>query len=420
MHRELVEERRWIGEDRFLHALSFCTLLPGPEAQQLAIYLGWLLNGTTGGLIAGSLFVLPGFVAIMVLSLIYTRFGDTTAVDAIFAGVAPAVLAIVAQAVWRVGGRALKNRFLVSISVASFVALFFFAVPFPVIVASAALLGFCVSRIQPVLLTPTAHGPARTEGDPPLVADDALHSEPPSWPRALTILGIGMTLWILPVAFFALAFGRESIFVRQGTFFSGTALVTFGGAYAVLSYVAQQAVTTYGWLLPGEMIKGLAMAETTPGPLIQVVQFVGFLGAYRNPGTLNPWVAAVIAASLVTWVTYIPCFLFIFIGAPHVERLRGNRNLSAALTAITAAVVGVIANLAVYFSVHTIFGRVTAQSWGPVTVGVPQWSTVSARALTVTALAFYLAFKRKWSVPRLLGACALFGGALFLVGRYLT
>ena len=355
MHRELVEERRWIGEERFLHALSYCTLIPGPEAQQLATYLGWLLNGGVGGLIAGSLFVLPGYLAIMALSLIYAGFGDTTAVAAVFAGVAPAVLAIVAQAVWRVGGRALKNRFLVGVAVAAFAALFVFAVPFPFVIAAAGLTGFVGGRIAPALFSGGAHGRAKDAAVPPLIADDALHGAGPSWGRAFRIGAVGIVLWALPVVVLGIVFGGRSIFVREGTFFTGTALVTFGGAYAVLSYVAQRAVTSYHWLLPGEMVKGLAMAETTPGPLIQVVQFVAFLGAYRSPGTLNPWVAAIIGATLVTWVTYVPCFLFIFLGAPHIEQLGEQPRLSAALTAITAAVVGVILNLGVKFTTHALW-----------------------------------------------------------------
>ena len=415
MHREFVDERRWIGEDRFVHALSYCTLLPGPEAQQLAIYIGWLLNGTSGGLMAGILFVLPGYLAIMALSVIYAAFGNSTVVTALFAGVAPAVLAIVAQALWRVGGRALKNRLLVLVAVLAFMALFAFAVPFPLVIAGAGIVGFVGGRQRPALFTTASHAAAMPGVVPPLIADDALHGEKPSWGRAKNILMIGLALWITPIVALGLTFGRRSIFVEQGTFFAGTALVTFGGAYAVLSYVAQRAVSVYHWLLPGEMIKGLAMAETTPGPLIQVVQFVAFIGAYRDPGTLNPWVAAILAATLVTWVTYVPCFVFIFLGAPHIEALRGNRNLSTTLSAITAAVVGVIANLALFFSAHTLFAKVNHQRYGLVRIGVPDWATFSPRAAAVSALAFVLAFKLRWSVLRILGVCAVVGAALYLV-----
>ncbi|MBA2624525.1 MAG: chromate efflux transporter [Acidimicrobiia bacterium] len=416
MHRKLVDELRWVSERRFLHALNYCMLLPGPEAQQLAIYLGWLLNGWLGGLIAGVLFVLPGFIALMALSAIYAGFGDTLGVEALFAGVAPAVLAIVASAVMRVGTRSLNNPLLIAFALASFVALALFRVPFPLIVLGAGLAGFIGDRLRPDLFAAGGHGREDPDAPAPLISDDALHGANPSWGRAAGILAGGLVIWAVPIIALALAFGGDSIFVEQGKFFSGTAVVTFGGAYAVLAYIAQRAVYTYGWLAPGEMVKGLAMAETTPGPLIQVVQFVAFMGAYRNPGSLNPWVAAVIAACLVTWVTYVPCFLWIFLGAPSVEALRGNERLSAALTAITAAVVGVIANLAVFFAVHTLFSRVDdGRRYGFVHLDVPDWTTVSPRALAVGALAFYLIFARKWSVLSTIGLCALVGGAIHLL-----
>jgi chromate transporter len=417
MHRELVDERRWIGERRFLHALSYCTLLPGPEAQQLAIYLGWLLNGTIGGLIAGILFVLPGFVAIMGLSILYAGWGDSLAVTALFAGIAPAVLAIVAQAVVRVSGRALRNPLLVGMAVAAFVALAAFGIPFPIVIAAAGLLGFTLGRVRPELFRAGGHGSggAAEDAPAPLVPDDALHGEHPSAARAGRILGFGLLLWATPVVALGVLIGRHSVFVDQGLFFSGTALVTFGGAYAVLAFVAQRAVEAYGWLAPGEMITGLAMAETTPGPLIQVVQFVGFMGAYSNPGSLDPWVAGVLAAALVTWVTFVPCFLFIFLGAPHVEGLRSNQRLSAALTGITAAVVGVIANLALYFGLHTLFDEVEVERRGPLRLQVPDLGTLGPRAVAVAALAFVLLFRFRWSVLRTLGACAAVGAAIHLL-----
>ena len=415
MHRELVDERRWIGEQRFLHALSYCTLLPGPEAQQLSIYLGWLLNGTLGGLVAGTLFVLPGYVALMALSAIYAKWGATTAVSALFAGLAPAVLAIVAQAVWRIGKRALNNAMLVAVACASFVALFVFDLPFPIVIAASALIGYLAGRNRPAWFVAKPHGTAT--GATPLIADDALHGERPSLRRAVTILAIGLSAWAAPVVVASVAFGSHGVFVTQGLFFSGTAVVTFGGAYAVLSFVAQRAVGIYHWLLPGEMVNGLALAETTPGPLIMVVQFVGFLGAYRHPGSLNPWLAGVLGATLVVWVTFVPCFLFVFLGAPHIEGLRNNSKLSAALTAITAAVVGVIANLSIYFSVHTLFARTRRHDWGPVRIDGPQWSTISPRALAITALAFVLAFRFKLSVLRVLAICAIVGGAVHLASH---
>lgn len=415
MHRELVDERRWIGEQRFLHALSYCTLLPGPEAQQLAIYLGWLLNGTAGGLVAGILFVLPGYIALMILAAIYAQWGATTAVTAIFAGLGPAVLAIVSQAVWRIGKRSLKNRFLIGLAAAAFIALFVFNVPFPIVVAAAGFAGYLAGRARPDLFTPKPDNAAA--GPAPLIADDALHGERPSVGRATRILVIGLTLWATPIIAAAALLGGDHVFVDQGLFFSGTAVVTFGGAYAVLSYVAQRAVEVYGWLQPGEMVNGLALAETTPGPLIMVVQFVGFLGAYRNPGDLDPWVAGIIGATLVVWVTFVPCFLFVFLGAPHIEGLRHNTTLSAALTGITAAVVGVIANLSVFFSIHTLFTETRTHDWGPIDITGPVWSTISVQAVAVTALAFLLVFRYKLSVLRVLGICAVVGAGLYPATR---
>jgi len=414
MHRELVDERRWIGEERFLHALSYCTLLPGPEAQQLAIYLGWLLNGTAGGLIAGALFVLPGFLAIMALSVLYAGWGDTLVVTALFAGIGPAVLAIVAQAVVRISGRALRNDLLTGLAVAAFVALALFAIPFPIVIAAAGLIGFVAGRVRSDLFLMAAQTASADDGPAPLIADDALHTEARSRGRAARIVAVGVMVWIAPLVVLGVVLGDRNIFVEESRFFSGAALVTFGGAYAVLAYVAQRAVEVYGWLGPGEMVKGLAMAETTPGPLIQVVQFVGFMGAYRDPGTLDPWVAGVLGATLVTWVTYVPCFLFIFLGAPHVEGLRHNRRLAAALAGITAAVVGVIANLALYFAVHTLFGEVDGRRSGPLRFEVPDLSTVSPRAVAVAALAFLLVFRLRWSVLRTIGACAVVGGVIHI------
>ena len=416
MHRELVDDRRWIGEQRFLHALSYCTLLPGPEAQQLAIYLGWLLNGTAGGLVAGVLFVLPGYVALMALSAIYAQWGATTAVTAVFAGLGPAVLAIVSQAVWRIGARTLKNRFLVGTAVGAFLALFVLNLAFPIVIAAAGAASYLAWSLRPDLFSPTA---AVVDDDrpPPLIADDSLHGERPSLARAVKILAVGLVLWATPVVAAGTLLGRGHVFVEQGLFFSGTAVVTFGGAYAVLSFVAQRAVNVYQWLLPGEMVNGLALAETTPGPLIMVVQFVGFLGAYRDPGDLNPWVAGIIGATLVVWVTFVPCFLFVFLGAPHIEGLRRNAGLSAALTGVTAAVVGVIANLSVYFSIHTLFTATSRHDWGPVHISGPVWSAVSPRAVFVAALAFVLVFRYRLGVLRVLGVCASVGALVYLAAR---
>ena len=414
MQRMLVDERRWIGQQRFLFALSYCTLLPGPEAQQLATYIGWLLNGTKGALVAGTLFVLPGVVALLALSGIYVAYGDTSLVESLFLGLAPAVIAIVIQALLRVGKKGLTHPALVGLAVASFVALTFFAVPFPVVVGAAAVIGWALGRRVPQLTAPKKA--SADDGPPPLISDEALHTERPSSRRAALILVTGLVLWFAPVLAAALLVGPSSVFVDQGLFFSGAAVVTFGGAYAVLAYVAQQAVEVYGWLAPGEMVRGLALAETTPGPLIMVVQFVAFLGAYRDPGSLDPWVAAILAALLTTWVTFVPCFLFILLGAPYVERLRHNRTLSAALTGITAAVVGVIASLAAYFALHTLFADTSRITTGPLNLEVPDLASVQPAALLITAVGCVLIFARGWSVLRTLGACALLGMALGLAG----
>ncbi|MFC3996208.1 chromate efflux transporter [Nocardiopsis sediminis] len=413
MQRTLVEEKRWIGQQRFNHALNYCMLLPGPEAQQLAIYVGWLLNGVRGAIAAGTLFVLPGMAALLGLSAVYVAFGDTTAVAALFAGLAPAVLAIVAQALIRVAKRSLTHPALVAIAVAAFAALALFAVPFPVVVAAAALTGWALGR-----WTPWLTAPAGTHADqsrpPPLIADDALHHARPGGRAAGRILAVGLAAWWLPVAAVALLTGPSSVFTTQGLFFSGTALVTFGGAYAVLAFVAQRAVETYAWLTPGEMVRGLALAESTPGPLIMVVQFVAFLAAYRAPGALDPWAAALLGAVLTTWVTFVPSFLFILLGAPYVERLRHNTAISAALTGIAAAVVGVIANLALYFALNTLFTATGTHTWGPLHVAVPDVSTLSPVAAALTLIAAVLTFALKWPILRVLAICAGLGlaGAL--------
>ncbi|WP_249997485.1 chromate efflux transporter [Actinoplanes sp. M2I2] len=416
MQRHLVDERRWIGQKRFLHALNYCMLLPGPEAQQLAIYVGWLLNGLRGGLVAGTLFVLPGVVALLALSAVYVGFGDTTVVTALFAGLAPAVVAVVAQAVWRVGSRALTNGVLVGFAVVAFAALALFAVPFPIVVAAAALAGWALHRWRPRLVTGgRGHGSAQ-DGPEPLISDDALHHNEPSTGRAALILTVGLLVWLVPVAAVALLTGTGSVYTQQGLFFSGTAVVTFGGAYAVLAFVAQRAVEHYGWLSAGDMVRGLALAESTPGPLIMVVQFVAFLGAYHNPGPLDPWTAGVLASLLTTWVTFVPCFLFILLGAPYVEKLRGNQALSAALAGITAAVVGVIANLGLYFALHTLFAEVREAGAGPLHLQLPDVTTVRPVPVVIAIVAALLTFRLKWSVLRVLGVCAALGLVAGLAG----
>ena len=413
MQHHLVDEKRWIGQRRFLHALNYCMLLPGPEAQQLAIYTGWLLNGTRGGLIAGGLFVLPGMLALLVLSAVYVRFGETGLVTAIFAGVGPAVIAIVVHAVRRVASRALTHPALLGIAVTAFLSLTLLGVPFPAVVLAAGLLGWLLARRYPALLAPPGHG--SDDGPEPLISDEALHHARPSRRRSLTVLGVGLALWGTPILAAATLLPTTPVLLDQGLFFSGAAVVTFGGAYAVLAYVAHQAVQVYGWLAPGEMVRGLALAESTPGPLIMVVQFVAFVGAYRAPGPLDPWVAAVLASLLVTWVTFVPCFLFVLLGAPYVERLRHNQHLTAALTGITAAVVGVIANLAVYFALHTLFGNTREVAWGGLDVEMPVPSSADPFAFGLTGVALYLLLARGWSPLRTLGICAALGLAAYAV-----
>ncbi|MEX2516915.1 MAG: chromate efflux transporter, partial [Gammaproteobacteria bacterium] len=348
MHRILVDEKRWISESRFLHALNYCMLLPGPEAMQLATYVGWLLHGTRGGLTAGLLFILPGFVAILVLSLLYAVYGQLALVEALFFGLKAAVLAIVLQALLSLGKKTLAGWPERLIALAAFIAIFFFVVPFPLIILTAAVLGWLGLR-QRVRREQADATASRGDAYPPTL------TVKPTPLRAIRLISVFALLWFGPLLWIAAQLGTDSVYFQEGWFFSKAAVVTFGGAYAVLAYIAQQAVDVYGWLAPGEMLDGLGMAETTPGPLIQVVQFVGFMGAYRLPGELNPLVAGTFGAILTTWVTFVPCFLWIFLGAPYVEALRGNQALSAALRGITAAVVGVILNLALWFALHVLF-----------------------------------------------------------------
>jgi chromate transporter len=415
MHRLLVEERRWFSERRFLHGLNYSMILPGPEAQQLATYLGWLLHGVRGGLIAGGLFILPGFVAIMILSILYAGYSDVRLVEAIFYGIKPAVMAIVAFAVVRLGARVLKNGVMYATAAGAFVAIFFFDVPFPLIIAAAGVMGYLGGRLRPASFDVIGEQEAGAEpGLPPRVPDDALPT-PPSGRRSATVLSVGIALWLAPIGVLAILYGRSSIWVEQGLFFSTAAVVTFGGAYAVLAFVAQQAVDSFGWLMPGEMLDGLGMAETTPGPLIQVVQFVGFMGAYRAELGIDPLLAGALAAILVTWVTFVPCFIWIFAGAPYVESLRGNKRLSSALSSITAAVVGVILNLAVWFSLHTLFEQVNETiRWG-IRLHVPELSTLDPVATVLALLAFLALFRWRWPMLRTIGVSAVLGTVAFLM-----
>jgi chromate transporter len=411
MHRILVEEKRWISENRFLHALNYCMLLPGPEAQQLATYVGWLLHGTKGGLTAGGLFILPGIVAIMILSAIYAAYGSVGIVAALFFGLKAAVLAIVADALLRVARRALKNRVMVALAALSFLAIFVFNAPFPIIIIAAGLSGYAGGRAgRPEFAPGGAHaaGPARGEGGPALLDDAASGEDAPSSARALSVAAIWGGLWLLPVAALLLS-APASVFAALALFFSKMAMVTFGGAYAALAYVAQQAVENYHWLAPGEMLDGLGMAETTPGPLIMVLQFVGFLAAYRDPGPFSPMAAGVLGGLLTTWVTFAPCFLWIFLGAPYVEVMRGNRALAGALSAITAAVVGVIANLAVWFAIHTIFRETVAvRGWGA-DFQAPVIGSVDPFALLLSVAALVATFRYKVGMLATLAACSAAG-----------
>lgn len=413
MHRIIVDEKRWVGEHRFLHALNYCMLLPGPEAHQLAIYIGWLLNKTKGGMIAGLLFVLPGFLSILALSYIYVIFGDAAAIEGMFFGLKCAVLAIVVQAVFRIGSRALKNNVMIAIAAMAFVAIFFLHIPFPLIIVAAGLVGYVGGRAG---LSPFKAGGGHKSGsgkiledrDSILGEDIPLHARPNlAW--SLKTSGALAAFWLIPVAALVVALGWDSVFSKIGLFFSQMAVVTFGGAYAVLAYVAQAAVENYGWLRPGEMLDGLGMAETTPGPLIMVTQFVGFLAGYRDPGALSPLAAATLGAILTTWVTFLPSFLWIFAGAPFIEKMRGNVALGGAMSAITAAVVGVILNLAVWFGLHVLFAEVAPVTLGPLTLDAPVPGSLLLPSLILTVLAALAIFRLKLSVIAVLAMAAALG-----------
>src|SRR5476651_1189380 len=352
MHRVTVDEKKWVEEARFLHALSFCMLLPGPEAQKLATYLGWLLHGMRGGLAAGILFVVPGALVMLGLSLLYALGRGVPLIDGALFGIKAAVLVIVVEALIRIGKRALKTSLLLGLAAAAFVGIFFLALPFPLIVAAAALAGYLVARRAPAQLGIAA----KAETVPPPAKD--------RWRQFAIASLVGLLVWWAPIALAALVFGPQHVLVSIGMFFSKLAVVSFGGAYALLAYMAQQAVETYGWMTAPEMVDGLGLAETTPGPLILVTQFVGFLAAFRDAAPFSPVVAGVLGAAITTWVTFTPSMLWIFAGAPFIEPLRANRRLSGALAAITAAVVGVILNLSVWFALHVLFGQVTERHTG--------------------------------------------------------
>ncbi|MCU4180498.1 chromate efflux transporter [Bosea sp. BH3] len=413
MHRELVEERRWIGEERFLHALNYCMLLPGPEAQQLAVYIGWLLHRTLGGLIAGLLFVLPGALVMLGLSILYVTLRHVPLVDGLFFGVKAAVLAIVIEAGVRISRRALRNGAMVAVAAAAFILLFLFKVPFPAIILGAGFVGWLGHRIRPDWFgngsRHGAAGPASVGLIDGLLARGELAHVRPSAAKAIAVLAVWLPLWLGPVALLWLLTGSGSVWTQIGSFFSTMAVVTFGGAYAVLAYVAQAAVDGFGWLKPGEMLDGLGLAETTPGPLILVLQFVGFLAGFRAPGSLPPLLAGSFGALLTLWVTFAPCFLWIFLGAPYVEALRGNRGLSAALGAITAAVVGVIANLALWFGLHVLFHEVRSMAILGLEPDLPVLASLDWRAALLSAAAAIMLLRFKLGMMPVLAACAVAG-----------
>ena len=422
MHRILVEEKRWIGESRFLHALNYCMLLPGPEAQQLATYIGWLMHGTRGGILAGGLFVLPGMVSIMALSYVYAAWGHVELIVALFAGLKAAVLAIVFQAVIRIGRRALKHRVMLAIAAAAFIAIYVFAVPFPLIIIIAGLIGLAGSAANlPAFRAGNAHsaGGDRFPDTASLLGEALPIHARPTWKNSAVVASTWLMLWAVPVLAIIWMLGPHNIFSEIALFFSKIAMFTFGGAYAVLAYVAQQAVDTYGWVHPGEMLDGLGMAETTPGPLIMVTQFVGFMGAYRQPGSLPPMIAGTLGGLLTTWVTFVPCFLWIFVGAPFIEAVRGNRALTSVLSAVTAAVVGVILNLAVWFAIHTWFAQLVPVNASLVTFDIPVATSAKPWAIALSILALLAVFRFRAGVLQTLAGCALAGAALHLLGATL-
>ena len=419
MHRILVEEKRWIGETRFLHALNYCMLLPGPEAHELAIYIGWLMHRVRGGLLAGILFVLPGLISLSILSTIYAVFGQVGIVQALFFGLKAAVLAVVLEAVLRVGKRALKSNGLFAIAALAFVGIFFFALPFPLIIALAALTGYVGSAAGLTWFKSTGHGAAKTDTQPSLI-DAAFaqgvpeHVRPSMW-RFIRTVVVGGIVWLGPLAALLVLAAPKNVFTAIALFNSKMAVVTFGGAYAVLAYMAQQAVEKYHWLKPGEMLVGLGFAETTPGPLISVVQFVGFMAAYRHAGSLPPLEAGLIGGFLAMWATFVPPFLWIFAGGPYIEALIGNKSLNAALSAITAAVVGVILNLAVWFFLHTVFGKVDELHAFGLSLALPVPASIRWPTLILALAAIIAIFRFKTGMIATFAACSAAGIAYYLV-----
>lgn len=426
MHEEVVERKKWVGEDEYLQALNLCHLLPGPEAQQLAAWIGWRLHGTPGGLIAGLLFVIPGALVMLGLSALYVLSMQVDWLQGLFFGIKAAVLAIVLQALVRIAGKALTTPAKRMLAVAAFIALFVFHTPFPLLILAAALIGAVVTWKAPMLFgikrLSSSHSPEPVEGHVSASAQTANSASTSPVPRfnfvrhlLKTILVWGL-IWAAPMIAILLGLGQEHILWKVGAFFSQLAIVTFGGAYAVLAYMAQEAVTGFGWLSPSEMADGLGLAETTPGPLILVTQFVGFLAGYRAPAPFDAWTAGLLAAALTTWVTFAPCFLWIFALAPMMDRLRSIAWLQGSLAAITAAVVGVVANLSIWFALHVLFGRVGQLDIGTGAIRAaiwwPQWTSLDAAALAIGLAAGGMLFGLKWGIIRTLAICAAAGMAL--------
>ena len=416
MHRILVEEKNWISESRFLHALNYCMLLPGPEAQQLAIYIGWLLHRTVGGIVAGVLFVVPGVIAIMALSYIYAAYGNVGFVEALFFGLKAAVLAIVIEAVVRIGKRALRNPTMIALAAIAFVAIFFFGAPFPLIIVGAALVGFIGARLGRPEFAALQHGGKSSAVIDSMLGEGVPDHVRPNTARTMRVLAVWLAIWLVPVFTVLIALGPNDVFSQIAIFFSKMAMVTFGGAYAVLAYVAQQAAEYYHWVTAREMLDGLGMAETTPGPLIMVVQFVGFMAAFREASGLSPMVAGTLGGLLATWVTFAPCFLWIFVGAPYIEALRGNRALGGALSAITAAVVGVILNLSIWFALHTLFRQTFPVSGLGLSFDAPVLASIEVPALILSIAAAIAIFRFKIGMLIVLAASCTAGILLRLAG----
>jgi chromate transporter len=418
MHHELVEKRKWISEARFLSALNFCMLLPGPEAQQLSIYLGWLLHRSKGGLVAGLLFILPGFFCMLGLSFIYVKWGQTAFISALFFGLKAAIIAIVVQAIFRMAKKTLFNVFMILIAAASFVALHFFDVSFPFIIGAAGILGFFGSYLVPHMFSKKNEN-KKTEASryaiDELIDQQHLSVTPPSVIGSIKTAFLWLIIWTIPVLATIYVFGSNSVLGTQAVFFSQTAVFSFGGAYAVLAYVAQRAVEHYQWLSPREMVDGMALAETTPGPLIMVLQFIAFVSAYRYQTNISPLSAGILASCLTVWVTFAPCFLWIFVGAPYIEKLRSHARLQAALTTITAAVVGVIANLSLWFALHALFANTISVEWHWLNYEAPVWASVQWSLLLITIIAFIASFKLKLSALKLMALCTVLGFLIQLI-----